>query len=78
MYRCDGCGKEFTFDDIIYHTMSDPNSPCFGSSTDDIEKGHYETVIVKDAYDEQVLVKEAWDEIVTDKVAWTETKEVCS
>ena len=78
MYKCNECGELFTFDGIIYHTMSDPNSPCDLSSWTDIEQGHYETVTVKDAYDEQVLVKEAWDETVTDKEAWTETKEVCA
>lgn len=78
MYKCNECGELFTFDGIIYHTMSDPNSPCDLSSWTDIEQGHYETVTVKDAYDEQVLVKEAWDETVTDKEAWTETKKVCS
>lgn len=78
MYECKVCGKEFTRDDFIYHTMSDPNSPCDGAGWIPNEKGHYETVTVKDAYDEQVLVKEAWDETVTDKEAWTETKKVCS
>ena len=37
------------------------------------EVGHYETVIVKDAWDETVVDQAAWDETVVDQAAWDET-----
>ncbi|MGN0455015.1 MAG: hypothetical protein ACI4G1_07565 [Ruminococcus sp.] len=68
---CNDCGADIT-DDPVHHAAkeainggkgsyrNEPRKVQVGTKTVEVpEKGHYETVVVQEAYDEQVLVREA-------------------
>ena len=69
---CNDCGADITNDDPVRHCAyeginggkgsyhNEPRKVQVGTKTVEVpEKGHYETVVVQEAYDEQVLVREA-------------------